>query len=329
MGAWLETAYLVVACVLGLRVLLGVGLSLRILARASRIDPEWAAGLRVRLSRDVAGPVTIARTIVLPTHCVAWPAETRHAVLAHEHAHVSRLDYAMLVVSQLNRAVFWFSPLSWWLHHRLAVLTELVSDDRAIEVTRDRVGYAEILLAIAQRSGPTAQGPSMAHYSTLPLRIDRILLDPMTPYGVSRLHWATLTLGVAAVSVMVAKCSAVDRSKASGDRSDDPRSRGREACSGSVAQQPATCREDARAHGVKRPNPTKHRARRRADTAGESGCTAPPLGPGPGEERVVASNDQARSSGQADRYSRRSRGIAGTKNGRRGAGYKNQRDDHE
>ena len=201
---WLAAAYLVVGGFLGLRVLLGVGLSLRILARASRSYPEWAAGLRVRLSRDVAGPVTIARTIVLPTDFVAWPAETRQAVLAHEHAHVARLDYAMLVVSQVNRAVFWFSPLSWWLHHRLAVLTELVCDDRAIEVTRDHVGYAEILLAMAQRSVPTARGPSMARFSTLPLRIDRILLDQIERHGVSRLHWTTLTLGLAAVSLAVA-----------------------------------------------------------------------------------------------------------------------------
>ncbi len=202
--AWLETAYIVVGCGLGLRALLGVGLSLRILARATPACPEWAAGFRVRFSRDVAGPVTIARTIVLPTDAVEWPTDTRQAVLAHEHAHVARMDYAMLVVSQLNRAMFWFSPLSWWLHRKLAALTELVSDDQAIEITRDRVGYAETLLTMAQRSGPIARGPSMARFSMLPLRIDRILNDQVTSSRVGRWEWATLTLGVVTVSLIIA-----------------------------------------------------------------------------------------------------------------------------
>ena len=202
--AWLEIAYILIASCLGLRTLFGVGLSLRILARARPTCPEWALGLRVRLSREVAGPVTIARTIVLPTDFDQWPTEMRQAVMAHEHAHVARRDYAMLVVSQLNRAVFWFSPIPWWLHRRLVVLAELVSDDQAIEVMRDRVGYAEILIEMAQRSGRRTQGPSMASFATLPLRIDRILFDQVTSNQVSRLRWATVTLGVAAVSLMVA-----------------------------------------------------------------------------------------------------------------------------
>lgn len=204
MVSWVEAVYILVGCSLGLRTLLGVGLSLRILARATPAYSEWTIGFRVRFSREVAGPVTIARTIVLPTDAVEWAAETREAVLAHEYAHVSRMDYAMLVVSQLNRAVFWFSPLSWWLHRKLTVLTELVSDDQAIEITRDRVGYAETLLKMAQRPGPMARGPSMARLSMLPLRIDRILLDQITSSQASRCQWATLTLGVVAVSLMIA-----------------------------------------------------------------------------------------------------------------------------
>lgn len=202
--AWLEIVYAVIGCGLGLRALLGIGLSLRILARATPTCPEGTAGLRVRFSRDVAGPVTVARTIVLPTDFEEWPTETRQAVLAHEYAHVARMDYAMLVVSQFNRAVFWFSPLSWWLHRRLVMLTELVSDDQVIGVTRDPVGYAEILLKMAQRSGRIVQGPSMARFATLSLRIDRLLLEGVTSDEVSPLQWATLTLGVAAVSLMVA-----------------------------------------------------------------------------------------------------------------------------
>ena len=132
---WLEAAYVVVGSGIALRVILGVGLSFRLLARAVPVRPEWAAGHRVRISRDIAGPVTIAHVILLPTDVVDWPAETRQAVLAHEQAHVARRDFATLIVSQLNRALFWFNPLSWWLHRRLVTLTELASDDQAIAST--------------------------------------------------------------------------------------------------------------------------------------------------------------------------------------------------
>lgn len=173
-GSWLDTAYFVVACSLVLRVVLGVVLSLRLLAGASQASPEWAAGTRVRLSRRVAGPVTIANVVLLPIDVASWPAETRRAILAHERAHVARWDFALLIVSQLNRALFWFSPLPWWLHRRLITLTELASDDEAMAATNDRLGYAEILLEMGRRSEPLFRGSAMARPSTLPHRIDLI-----------------------------------------------------------------------------------------------------------------------------------------------------------
>ncbi len=201
---WLETAYIVVGSGIGLRVILGVGLSFRLLARAVPVRPEWAAGHRVRISRDIAGPVTIAHVILLPTDVVDWPAEMRQAALAHERAHVARWDFATLIVSQLNRALFWFNPLSWWLHRRLVTLTELASDDQAIASTRDRLGYAEILLEMGRRSGPLSRGPAMARPSTLPYRIDRILLHEALPQCVSRPQQAFLVAGMAGLSLAVA-----------------------------------------------------------------------------------------------------------------------------
>lgn len=175
---WLETGYVVVAAAIAFRVLLGVALSLRLLAQSVPIHAEWVAGTRARISRDVATPVTVAHTILLPADAESWSPEMRAAVLAHERAHVARWDYAMLVLAQLNRALFWFNPLSWWLHRRLVVLSELASDDQALAITRDPLGYAEILLEMGRRSGPVLRGPAMARLSTLASRIDRILDEP-------------------------------------------------------------------------------------------------------------------------------------------------------
>ena len=204
LGSWLEAAYVLGAFALVLRLVLGVALSFRLLARAVPIRLEWAAGTRVRISRDITGPVTIAHVVLLPIDVVDWSAEMQQAVLAHERAHVARGDFAMLIVSQLNRALFWFSPLPWWLHRRLIELTELASDDQAMAFTRDRLGYAEILLEMGQRSGPVSRGPAMARPLTLPQRIDRILLDQVPPCRASRPQQVMVTVGMAGLSLGVA-----------------------------------------------------------------------------------------------------------------------------
>lgn len=200
-GSLVETLYVVVGSIMLLRVALGVGLSWRLLARANPAQTKWAVGQRVRVSRDLNGAVTIFRTILLPIDVADWPTDMRQAVLAHEQSHVARWDFAMLIVSQLNRALFWFNPLSWWLHRRLVILTELTSDDQAMALTRDRLGYAEVLLRMARRSGPVFRGPAMARPSTLPQRIDRILLDHASFPDVSRLQQVMLMFGVTGLSL--------------------------------------------------------------------------------------------------------------------------------
>ncbi len=200
--SWLEAVYAVGALAVALRLAVGIALSLRLLSQAIPFCPDWAAGTRVRISRDIKGPVTIGLVILLPIDVVAWPTKTRQAVLAHERAHVARWDFPMLILSQLNRAVFWFSPLSWWLHRRLVALTELASDDQAMASTRDRLGYAEILLEMGRRPEPASPGLAMARPSTLHVRIDRILLDQAIPRRVSPPQQAALTAGVAGLSLM-------------------------------------------------------------------------------------------------------------------------------
>ncbi len=204
LGSWLEAVYVFGAFAIVLRLVLGVALSFRLLARAVPVRPEWAAGTHVRISHDITGPVTIAHVVLLPIDVVDWSDEMRRAVLAHERAHVARWDFAMLIVSQLNRALFWFSPLPWWLHRRLIALTELASDDQAMASTRDRLGYAEILLEMGRRSGPVSRGPAMARLSTLPQRINRILLHQALPCRASRPQQVMVTVGMAGLSFGVA-----------------------------------------------------------------------------------------------------------------------------
>ena len=159
MGVWLETAYFLVGGILLLRLIIGVALSLRLLRRASPIGAAWAAGIRVRISPDVTAPVTVLNVILLPADIAQWPASMRQSVLAHERAHVARWDYAMLLASQVNRVVFWFSPFAWWLHRRLTTLAELASDDNALQVTG---GPRRI------RRSPAGDGPALGSIAAGP-----------------------------------------------------------------------------------------------------------------------------------------------------------------
>ena len=118
--------------------------------------------------------------ILLPVGWREWSPAALRAVLAHEHSHVARRDALTQRLSLLHRAVFWFSPLSWWLHGRLAGAAEEASDEAALLSGADRAQYAETLLGffVALQQTPRRvywQGVSMAKAGQAEKRVDRIL----------------------------------------------------------------------------------------------------------------------------------------------------------
>lgn len=138
----------------------------------------------MRVSRDVGGPVTFGSTILVPPQFAGWDAKKRLAVLAHEGAHVANRDFYVLLLASLNRAVFWFSPFSWWQLARLAELAEIISDAEAIGVIDDRLSYAEILLDFASTVKPRTVELAMARASTVRARVERIMAAAAMPVAV-------------------------------------------------------------------------------------------------------------------------------------------------
>ncbi len=172
---WLTGTYVLVASLFLLRLLLGLILSWRMLRATHPVRENWAAGKRLRTSTWICAPVTVGSQVLLPAECVNWDARRRRAVLAHEEAHIARGDFYVQLLSQVNRSVFWFSPLAWWLHRRLTALAELASDDAAIEALGDRPGYAAILLDFARLPRNPSFGVAMARPATVCQRIERLL----------------------------------------------------------------------------------------------------------------------------------------------------------
>jgi hypothetical protein len=176
---WAFIAYLGIAGILLLRTLAGAAIALRLWLRArpaTGIGAEISTA--VRISPDLATPVTIGSSILLPADYHQWDAAKLRVVLAHEHSHVRQGDFYLQLLAAVHAAVFWFSPLGWWLKRKLTELGEALSDRAGLEQAPDAVSYAQVLLEFAAMPCRTPlAGVAMASTSNLSSRIERILND--------------------------------------------------------------------------------------------------------------------------------------------------------
>jgi TonB family protein len=137
--------------------------------------------LRRRAGEGLVTPVTVGwlrPSIILPAGASAWPAEQLRAVMAHEEEHARRRDPLVQWMALLNRAVFWFHPLAWWVERRLAGLSEEACDDAVLMGGHDPFAYSEFLLGLARtvrEAGARVEVVGRAMPGTfLPERIRRI-----------------------------------------------------------------------------------------------------------------------------------------------------------
>jgi hypothetical protein len=169
--------YLLIATLLLLRLGMGLTMALRLKRRAQRIDMPAIANADVRVSAQLANPVTITSSILLPRNYLHWDAATLRIVLSHEFAHVRQKDFYVQLLAGLHCALFWFNPFSWWLQRQLSDLGEALSDHAASQQADSRASYAEILLSFATGTQPPASAIAMARSSNLAPRIERLLSD--------------------------------------------------------------------------------------------------------------------------------------------------------
>jgi len=173
--------YLTVAAVLLFRLLFGVIAALRLRHSAEQADPDLAAafaeGLRLRSSTSVSSPVTIGSSVILPADYKSWDTEKLRIVLAHERSHIRQGDFYLQLLAGLYAAIFWFSPLGWWLKRKLSDLAEAISDRAGLEQAASCSSYAKILLEFAAAPRPTVIGVAMARTGSISRRIECLLND--------------------------------------------------------------------------------------------------------------------------------------------------------
>jgi beta-lactamase regulating signal transducer with metallopeptidase domain len=189
--------YLVVSSLFLIRMAIGVLLAHRLKHTANEIRDEhltahvaWCArsfGVAttpiVAEAEVIAVPVTMGvlrPVILLPSDWREWEDAKIEAVIAHEMSHVVRRDTLTQHFSLLHRAIFWFSPLAWWLDRHLAELAERASDEAALSCGTNSSDYAKVLLGFFEtlHTAPRRiwwQGVAMAKIGQAERRLERIL----------------------------------------------------------------------------------------------------------------------------------------------------------
>jgi hypothetical protein len=115
--------------------------------------------------------------VLLPADYAEWDADKVRIVLAHERSHIRQGDFYLQLLAALYAAVFWFSPLGWWLKSKLRNLGEAIGDHAALNHAASPASYAQLLLEFAALPRPTLIGVAMARPSTISQRIERLLND--------------------------------------------------------------------------------------------------------------------------------------------------------
>jgi beta-lactamase regulating signal transducer with metallopeptidase domain len=185
LSAWegaLLRVYLLGLCLLLLRLVMGT-------IRARRLVRDALLHDGMHTSSSCAAPVTVGffhPTVIFPEHWDRWPKSQLDAVLTHEREHVRRRDSLVQWLALLNRALFWFHPVAWWLERHLSALAEEACDNAVLERGHNPREYSEYLVDMARsvmRSGARLNIAGMAMPgSSLPQRIRKILENGPVPH---------------------------------------------------------------------------------------------------------------------------------------------------
>jgi beta-lactamase regulating signal transducer with metallopeptidase domain len=219
---WPDAALIVYACgsvVLSLRCWIGWRRARRLARTARCIHPANNCGIPARTTVEIAEsagiltPVTVgilASKVLLPLDWRAWPETRVRAILAHEFAHGARRDPLVSLLAQINRCLFWFHPLAWWLPRTLTRHAELVCDGIAIRAAGNAREYAQVLIdmtrAVREGGGRrTVHAAGIESSGFLGRRIDRIVRGDIGG-APSRARHAVVASTCAAAIVLVAAC---------------------------------------------------------------------------------------------------------------------------
>ena len=185
--------YGIPAAVLSLLLILAV-LRLQLLRGRAEVlvEPQWSTalaaaqrrmgfkhGTALLVSEELRSPISwgVVRPIILLDARAAEDAAPAEAIIAHELAHVARLDWAMLILGRLATSIFWFNPLVWLLARRCHELSEQAVDDTVLRSNIRSTDYAELLIKAAchDNRATLLAANGVAGSGPLTERVERVL----------------------------------------------------------------------------------------------------------------------------------------------------------
>ena len=149
------------------------------LARAQR-RMGFKHGTALLTSNELASPISwgLVRPVILLNSRAVEASGEAEAILAHELAHVARMDWAKLLLARVATALFWFNPLVWLLAREAHQLREETADDAVLAADIADTDYAELLVGVARHECPGlllgAHGVAPSK-SSLARRVARVL----------------------------------------------------------------------------------------------------------------------------------------------------------
>jgi D-alanyl-D-alanine endopeptidase (penicillin-binding protein 7) len=189
---WLVSAWLLGVTVMTYRLAAGLIWVHRIRnAGRSWGDAKWQAyvsglaahcgmsrKITLRVAANLSGPLTVGwwRPLVLVPVAllIQMPPDLLEALLAHEVAHIKRVDYLVNLLQGMIEALLFYHPVVWWLSRRIRVEREQVADNLAARLIDEprRVALALERLSILQAAD--APDATIAQWAKGGRLLDRI-----------------------------------------------------------------------------------------------------------------------------------------------------------
>ena len=125
------------------------------LARAQR-RMGFKHGTALLTSDELASPVSwgLMRPVIVLNSRAVEAAHEAEAIIAHELAHVARMDWIKLLLARVATALFWFNPFVWVLAREAHQLREEAADDAVLAADIADTDYAQLLVGVARHECP-------------------------------------------------------------------------------------------------------------------------------------------------------------------------------
>jgi beta-lactamase regulating signal transducer with metallopeptidase domain len=232
------------------------------------VDPVWLSalahaqrrmgmksGTALLVSDALPSPISwgLARPTILLSADALAATDEAEAIIAHELAHVSALDWAKLMLARVATAIHWFNPLAWRLAREAHQLREEAADDAVLAANIDAPDYAQLLVRVARHE---AKGLLLGAHGVAPgkgslkRRVGRVL-DATLPRGRAQGSWvAGFGAGMLVMAAPLAALTVGATERHAETRTTVAESAGRSAGTNDAAATPVRARPVAAVHAA-------------------------------------------------------------------------------